>query len=190
MQESGVDEVVYNITKALKHDLYYNSVIVFASDLGSHGYYIINLVIIYIIIIINLNNYPLRGAKSTLYEGESRVPGFIHSPLLKKTNYTYSGRSSATSNPKWLPKILPTTRFQQHKPRRLGGFVEAEVDLWQVENYLRRVQAPKVGVRAEILPGNGVPHETTPWGTPTPDLDLHEFVWICVDLSGFSHIKK
>jgi len=36
-------------------------------------------------------NYPLNGYKNTIYEGGTKVPGFIHSPLLKKKNYRYSG---------------------------------------------------------------------------------------------------
>ena len=31
------------------------------------------------------NNYPLRGEKKYIYEGGTRVHGFIHSPLIPKT---------------------------------------------------------------------------------------------------------
>ena len=37
-------------------------------------------------------NYPFRGAKGTLYEGGTKVPGFVHSPLLKNmTGRKYEG---------------------------------------------------------------------------------------------------
>ena len=32
-------------------------------------------------------NFPLKGYKNTIYEGGTKVPGFIHSPLLEKQNY-------------------------------------------------------------------------------------------------------
>ena len=31
------------------------------------------------------SNYPLRGYKGNVYEGGTRTPGFIHSPLLNRT---------------------------------------------------------------------------------------------------------
>jgi len=65
---TAMDDAVGNITEALKdHDLYDNTVIVFFSDNGGLIQY-------------GANNWPLRGQKSTLFEGGTRTPAFIHSP--------------------------------------------------------------------------------------------------------------
>ena len=65
---TAMDDAVGNITEALKDkDLYDNTVIVFFSDNGGLIQY-------------GANNWPLRGQKSTLFEGGTRTPAFIHSP--------------------------------------------------------------------------------------------------------------
>ena len=78
----ALDMAVYKVVQTL-HDegVYDNTVILFASDNG--GRYIrgqegsreSN------------PNYPLKGCKGTIYEGGTKVPGFIHSPLLLRDRY-------------------------------------------------------------------------------------------------------
>ncbi|GAB6025253.1 Arylsulfatase [Chamberlinius hualienensis] len=61
-----------------KYGIYNESIIIFTGDNGGEDR-------------AGGNNYPLKGAKTTLYEGGTRAAAFIHSPLLKKTGYTYNG---------------------------------------------------------------------------------------------------
>ncbi|XP_066948195.1 arylsulfatase B-like isoform X2 [Macrobrachium rosenbergii] len=70
----AMDDAIGRVVTALKATGHYeNSVIVFSSDNGAFAN--------------NGNNWPLRGGKSTLWEGGTRAPGFIHSPLLTKTGF-------------------------------------------------------------------------------------------------------
>ena len=73
---TALDESVKSLIQKLKQKgLYENSIIVFTTDNGaaaggldlSAG-----------------SNYPLRGAKNTVWEGGVRAVGFVHSPLIKK----------------------------------------------------------------------------------------------------------
>merc|ERR1712165_284558 len=74
-----MDEGVGEIIQALKDNgLYENSIFIFSADNGGeHG---------------PSSNYPLREEKATLFEGGTRVPGMVHSPLQTKTGI----RSSET----------------------------------------------------------------------------------------------
>ena len=67
---SVTDDVIDSIVKALNETgMYENTVIMFSSDNGGEPGFSSNL--------------PLRGAKASSWEGGVRVPGFIHSPLMK-----------------------------------------------------------------------------------------------------------
>lgn len=70
-----VDEAVANIMEAMKTYGYYNnSILVVTSDNGAptKDYGGEN----------GGSSYPLRGGKTTLFEGGLRVPAFVHSPLI------------------------------------------------------------------------------------------------------------
>lgn len=68
-----------------------NLLVVFTSDNGGASY-------------IAGSNWPLRGAKSTLWEGGTRVPTFIYSKtLLKKTGIVYDGLLHITD---WFPTLV------------------------------------------------------------------------------------
>ncbi|GAB6033554.1 hypothetical protein CHUAL_013488 [Chamberlinius hualienensis] len=61
-----------------KYGIYKESIIIFAGDNGGETR-------------AGGNNCPLKGAKTTLYEGGTRAAAFIHSPLLNRSGYTYNG---------------------------------------------------------------------------------------------------
>ena len=68
--------------------------------------------------------FYILGFKSTVYEGGTRVPGFIHSPLLYKSGYTSHALTHVTD---WFPTIL-----------RLAGAPEKaveELDIDGIDQY-------------------------------------------------------
>ncbi|GAB6026127.1 hypothetical protein CHUAL_012326 [Chamberlinius hualienensis] len=88
---STLDEnIAFVIDGLKKFGLYDNSFIIFSSDNGGQ-------------VIEHGNNFPLRGTKCNLYEGGVRVPGFIHSPLLKQKGFVYNGLIHAVD---WFTTIL------------------------------------------------------------------------------------
>ena len=74
----GVDEGIGNIIKVLEdHAMLDDTIIMFSTDNGGVPY-------------AGALNYPLRGAKATLYEGGVRSPGFIHAPkIFNKKSYDF-----------------------------------------------------------------------------------------------------
>ncbi|XP_042856677.1 arylsulfatase B-like [Penaeus japonicus] len=72
---TALDEAVGRVVQALKDaGLYDNTVVVFSSDNGGVE-----------------SNQPLRGNKGSVWEGGTRAPGFVHSPLLQGTPRVHSG---------------------------------------------------------------------------------------------------
>ena len=68
---TAMDDAVGMIVEELKsNDLLDNTIIVFMSDNGGFIYG-------------SGNNYPLRGTKSTLWEGGTKSVSFIYSKMLK-----------------------------------------------------------------------------------------------------------
>lgn len=73
---SALDESVRQIVTTLKRKgLYDNSIIIFTTDNGAAAGGLDSSA---------GSNFPLRGAKNTLWEGGVRGVGFVHSPLIKE----------------------------------------------------------------------------------------------------------
>ncbi|XP_059608021.1 arylsulfatase B-like [Phlebotomus argentipes] len=90
-----MDRGIGQIIKKLSHkDMLKNSVILFYSDNGSpiEGLYANEG-----------SNYPLRGQKSSPWEGGIRVPAIIWSPAMK---YRHGVSSKLIHNTDWLPTFL------------------------------------------------------------------------------------
>ena len=70
-----LDTSISSVVEALRSSgRYNNSVIIFLSDNGAREWSEPSL---------PNHNAPFRGGKGTVYEGGTRIPGFIHSPLVK-----------------------------------------------------------------------------------------------------------
>ena len=83
------------------------------------------------------SNWPLRGAKWTLWEGGIKANGLIWSPLLNQSAYTYNGLMHVTD---WLPTLFSAAGGDPRTlPQSLYG-----IDLWhdlmsgKRDNYSRK----------------------------------------------------
>ena len=77
---TAMDDFVGTLVASLKKQgIYEDTIIVFSSDNGG------------LVDAGGASNLPLKGQKSTLYEGGVRVPGFVHSPnFVKNPGRTHS----------------------------------------------------------------------------------------------------
>lgn len=115
------DAEVGKIVDTLKaNDMYANSVLIFTSDNGGSP-------------TDGGNNFPLRGAKKTFFEGGHRVPAFIHSPLLSAdvVGQKWDGLMHAVD---WLPTIVNGVAggaLEKAKMEQLDGY-----NMWHTLNTL------------------------------------------------------
>ncbi|XP_033126280.1 arylsulfatase B-like [Anneissia japonica] len=125
---SCMDEAVGNVTKTLKHTgLLENSVIVFTTDNGGRPH-------------LGGYNWPLRGGKSSLWEGGLRGLGFIHSPLLPpRVRGTVNDNLMHVSD--WFPTLVEGAAHGSVGKLELDGF-----NMWPVLS-----GATKTSPRKEIL---------------------------------------
>lgn len=86
---TAMDDVVGRVVEALRSTgQYNNTLIIYSSDNGSPK---------------TARNTPLKGKKDTLWEGGTRVPGLLYSPLLHNTPREYSGLMHITD---WYNTLL------------------------------------------------------------------------------------
>ncbi len=88
-----MDSAIGEIVSALKKkNMWDNTVFVFLSDNGGEAG--------------GSSNYPLSGAKATMWEGGVRVPAFVYSKLFVKTGYKHEGYMHQAG---WMPTLLSMT---------------------------------------------------------------------------------
>ncbi|XP_048753866.1 arylsulfatase B-like [Ostrea edulis] len=88
---TAMDEAIGNITKALEaKGIFDNTLVIFTSDNGGWVSYA-------------GNNYPLRGGKTTLFEGGTRATAFVSGAGILKHNSIYDGIIHAVD---WMPTVL------------------------------------------------------------------------------------
>jgi len=132
---TAMDDAVGNITQTLKDTgLYENSIILWFSDNGGptahwppgNAYESFAA-----------NNYPLRGAKMTLWEGGTRTPAMIHSPT-----YLPSGKVSNLwlHVSDWYPTILS-----------IAGINSTKTDLDGINNWSQLQDLSLPGKRTEMI---------------------------------------
>ena len=100
---TAMDDAVGRIVQALRRYRHYNdTLIVFTSDVRQPQ--IVFAVICYSFFVPlqnggspqqGGNNWPLRGGKSSVWEGGTRVPTFVWGKMLTKTGYTHDGSVSS-----------------------------------------------------------------------------------------------
>jgi len=179
-----MDEGVLNVTKALeKYGLWDNTILIFSTDNG--GY-------------LNFGgrNWPLRGGKTSLWEGGMRGIGFVHSPLIKHSGTVCSGLIHISD---WFPTILAlagrnTTGLNvdgfdvwksitdgDPSPRKellhnIDPLTKKHGSLLNISNFDNRVQAAiRVG-NWKLITGNPVRGNPNPqksgWIAPPEDADI------------------
>ncbi|VDI55721.1 Hypothetical predicted protein [Mytilus galloprovincialis] len=120
---TAMDQSVGTILSALrKYKMLGNTIIVFTTDNGGAAN-------------IAGSNLPLRGSKTTLWEGGTRGVGFVYSKRLFKRKYVHEGLFHAVD---WVPTLLAAAGGKQDKkldginqwpmlrggkPSRRNGFV-------------------------------------------------------------------
>jgi len=131
---AAMDDGIGKVYRVLKRrNMLDNSIIIFTSDNGgpANG--------------LNMNwatNFPLRGAKTTVFEGGVRAAGFVYSPLLKDSRVS-NDLMHATD---WLPTLLNMIgEKDQLRNKKLDGF-----NMWKT--FQRNEASPRTEVLINIDP--------------------------------------
>lgn len=104
---TAMDDAIGAVMAAFrKHKFMGNLIVVFTTDNGGAAHIV-------------GNNFPLRGSKTTVWEGGTRAVSFVYSKnLLKKTGYTHEGLFHATD---WFPTILAVAGGKPKQEKQLDG---------------------------------------------------------------------
>jgi arylsulfatase A-like enzyme len=139
-----MDQEVGKIVTALKtSNLYEKSIIIMASDNGGSP-------------TDGGNNWPLRGAKKTMFEGGHHVPAFIHSNLIAKNMYgtKFTGLFHVSD---WLPTLITATgtEVSDDISAKFDGY-----DLWETMVNKEIAEEEKM-IRSEVLLNIDYMHDET-----------------------------
>ncbi|KAL3223820.1 hypothetical protein MRX96_027128 [Rhipicephalus microplus] len=107
----ALDQSVGEVVKALSDArMLQDTIIIFSSDNGGQpwGFHTTRSI-----------NWPLRGSKGTVWEGGTRVPAFIWSPLLVRTQRVSYQLMHITD---WLPTLYSIAGGSVHALGKLDGY--------------------------------------------------------------------
>ncbi|XP_070532612.1 arylsulfatase J-like isoform X2 [Ptychodera flava] len=109
---SAIDDGVAKIVEALKQNgMWKNTLIVFSSDNGGAQS-----------AISQSSNWPLLGSKLQLFEGGTRVVGFVHGDMLPNSGYRYNGMIHFVD---WYPTLVGLAGGEITDPEVDG------IDVWR-----------------------------------------------------------
>ncbi|XP_075534848.1 arylsulfatase B-like [Dermacentor variabilis] len=170
----ALDQSVGEVTKALSDaGMLRNTILIFSSDNGGQPWGIHTTRSI---------NWPLRGSKGTLWEGGTRVPAFVWSPLLANRRRVSEQLMHITD---WLPTLYSIGGGDVDALGELDGF-----DMWRylsqgigsprvemlynIDDRFLNSSAVRVGRYKLVLDGTGFMNERYArpgGGRPYDDLD-------------------
>ncbi|XP_022099953.1 arylsulfatase B-like isoform X1 [Acanthaster planci] len=135
-----MDEAIGNITQTLTHlGLWDNTVLIFSTDNGGQIYE-------------GGNNWPLRGWKTSLWEGGVHGVGFVHSPLISKSVQGTSCKEMIHVSD-WFPTLIAGVAGGHLDDLELDGF-----NVWQT------ISQGKSSPRKEILHNiDPIPYPSLPY---------------------------
>ncbi|XP_063885361.1 arylsulfatase B-like [Scylla paramamosain] len=152
---TAMDDAIGRVVTALKNTGHYNnSVIIFTTDNGGPT-------------ISAGNNWPLRGNKSTIWEGGTRGAAFVHSPLLPNPGSSTPTLIHITD---WFPTLVQMAGgvppegihgVDQWRAITEAGLPQRFLMVYNIDNTTSFTAGVRMG-RYKLLVGNPGPGEWTP----------------------------